>query len=422
MFKTMQKIFAISIALIMLMAVTCYAEDVEVESSSENPEITLVSENPETAEEATTETAGDQVKAEEAATETAGEEVKAEEATKETADEEEEMLKGDLYLFQEKIDYKRIVDGNAFLLGQDITFNSVVGGDVFILGDKVTIGSDALLYGNLFVLANKLTIEGYVYGGDLYAACAEIELTESAAINRDIRAVAGKVSLNGGVGRNVYLGVNEFSVSENTKIYGDLNYNSREAIQIPAGVVQGEIKFTEDVQTDDQNTNPFLGYLMSLLKLLATVLAVFGVMILIAPKFTNKIENSELKGILPSMLYGLIGLLITLPVVILLFITLIGIEVAFVLLAIWLLLAFSLSIPFAVISIAGFLANKVTALKKAHNILAVILTTIVVWAVTLIPYIGGLVSFLLCLYGFGYLLRTIWKSRKENTEVVKTEN
>ena len=304
-----------------------------------------------------------------------------------------------------------MVDGNVYIMGNDVTVNSVVGGDVFILGNTVTIGKDSLIYGNLYVLANTLTIDGYVYGGDLYAACSEITIADTAAVNRDMRVTTNKLTFNGGLGRNAFIAVNELSVGETAHIYGDFNYSSKEAIQIPSGTVQGTINYSES-QLDTENTNPVLDYLMSFIYTLVIVLAILGVMIFVSPKFLSNLENIDVKNILPTLGFGVLGLILPIPVAIILLVTYIGTPVAFALIAVWALLAFILSTPIAIIAIAGLIANKVEVLKKAHNILAILITSLVVWAIGLIPFVGGIVAFLVCVYGLGLIIRNVLKSRK----------
>ena len=409
MFKKMHEIFAISIILVMLMAVTCYAENAEVTVTSDAPAASLVSENP-------TDTLvsenSEEIKETDGTTPTTSD-VEGTETTGETSEnaEDESMLGSDLFLVQTTIDYKRMVDGNVYIMGNDVTVNSVVGGDVFILGNTVTIGKDSLIYGNLYVLANTLTIDGYVYGGDLYAACSEITIADTAAVNRDMRVTTNKLTFNGGLGRNAFIAVNELSVGETAHIYGDFNYSSKEAIQIPSGTVQGTINYSES-QLDTENTNPVLDYLMSFIYTLVIVLAILGVMIFVSPKFLSNLENIDVKNILPTLGFGVLGLILPIPVAIILLVTYIGTPVAFALIAVWALLAFILSTPIAIIAIAGLIANKVEVLKKAHNILAILITSLVVWAIGLIPFVGGIVAFLVCVYGLGLIIRNVLKSRK----------
>ena len=387
MFKKLQKTLIVALLLIMLMATTCFAEDANllVTTNSEDLEVTTTDVNP------------------------------ADESVSEEASEEEEPLPSDLYLFEPTADYSRIVDGNAYVIGNDVTFSSVVGGDVFILGNTVTISEDALIYGNLYVMGNSVTINGFVYGGDLYAACSELTINENGAVNRDIRAVASKFTHNGGTGRNIYVSAGEIAIGETAQIYGDLNYSSKEAIQVPSGVVQGTINYSE-LNVNENNSNPVVDYIMDFVYTLVFVLAMLGILILVAPKFLNKLENVEVNKILPACGIGLAALIITIIVSLILLITYIGAPIGLALLLVWALFVFVLATPVATIAIAGFVANKVEALKKAHNVLAVAITTLVLWALKLIPFVGGIIGFVVCIIGLGLIVRYIWNGRKNIEE------
>lgn len=402
MFKKLQKTFAIFLVLIMLMATVCFAENSETTVTSEAPEATDI---PTESVEKTSEDSAEDT----TPVVTTG-------SNEGSSNEEEEMLKSDLYLIESTVQYSRIVDGNAYIIGNDISFSSVVGGDVFILGNNVNITEDALIYGNLYVLGNNVTLDGFVYGGDLYAACSVLTIGDTGAVNRDAKISANKITFNGGTGRNVFLAASELEVAENAQVYGDFNYSSGSAIQIPSGVVKGNINYSEFKINDNEDTNPVLSYIMDALFSLVYTLAILGVIILVAPRFLSKLENTKLKQILPACGIGLATLVLPIIIAILLLITVLGVPISFVLIAVWALLVFCFAIPIATIAIAGFIANKFKFFKKAHNLLAVILSSIIVWALGLIPYVGGLITFVITLIGLGLIIINIWNGRKNKIE------
>ncbi len=407
MVKKLQKTFAVALLILMLISTICFASDSETVLYSATDENSQVAETAEPSEAVVSEDA-DKASEEESETaepaETTGE-----------AEQKEEMLSDDLYLFNETVESTQVVDGNAYVLGNNVTFSSVVGGDVFILGNTVNITEDALIYGNLYVLSNELTIDGFVYGGDLYAACSKLTLNETGAVNRDIRASAGEITLNGGVGRNVYVTSSAISIGEKAQIYGNLNYSSKDAIQVPTGVVRGTINFEEvQAQSSDEaeNRNPVISYVFDFVQSIVYTLAILGVLIWIAPKFLNNLENVELGKILPSIGFGLLALVVPVIAVVLLLISYVGVSIAFALLSSWALLVFGLAKSVAIIAVAGVLAKKISALSKAHNILAVLLTSVVVWALSFVPFVGGIISFLLFVYGLGLLVLNIFRKKQ----------
>lgn len=404
MIRNLQKILTISLMFILLMSVTCYAEDIAEVVSSDTIETVP--------EETTTETAElTQEKQEEAS--------EAETTPAETTGTiSNEIVRNDVYLIDATVNYDKTVDGNAYIMGNDITFGSVIGGDVYILGNTVKISKDALIYGNLYVLANTLQIDGYVYGGDLYAACSQLIVSQDAAINRDIRVTAGSINFDGGVGRNIYSSSNSITIGETAQVLGDLNYSSPEAVEIPAGVVKGKINYSQS-DSNSGDSAPVLTYVISLAQFVVLVMVIFAITVFIAPKFLKRVEKAGAKSILPSLGIGLIGLIATLPLAILLLVSMVGTSVGFALISSWSFLIFNLATPISLIAIAGLLASKFEALSKSHNVLAVIIVTLVTWLLELIPFVGSIIALLLAVYGFGLIITTVWKSRKEENGLIQ---
>lgn len=381
MFKKTQKTLAILVLIFMLMATICFATDENTPAvTNENPDAAETSEG-EQNQEGTT-----------------------------NAD-DLDFYEDDLYLFQDVISTEQTIDGNAFLMGKDITVSSKIGGDLFIFGDNVTLTEDSYIYGNLFVFANKVSLNGIVC--DLYAASDSFVIGETGIVLRDMRTFGNTLELNGSIGRSTHIEANNVMLGEKAHIYGDFNYSSKEAIQVPSGAVDGNINYTELAVTDKAN-DTVLSYVMDCAYSIVYTLAVFGIMLLLAPNFLKKLPEVVAKHSLVSFGIGLLVLAATVPVAILLILTIVGTPVAFALLAVWAFLVFGLAFAITTIAIASLVGNKVALLGKAHNLLAVILVTIVLWALTQIPFfVGTIVQMLIYIFGLGYLFVTAFKNRKK---------
>ncbi|MBR6033163.1 MAG: polymer-forming cytoskeletal protein [Clostridia bacterium] len=410
MVKKLQKTFIAALLILMVVSTVSFANDADLLLAAEDSESIEGAELTETLDSESSEEID----------KTADEETESEEPVDTTGSTtlEDEMLSSDYFKVGESVESTQIIDGNAYIIGSDVTFSSIVGGDVFILGNNVSITEDAVIYGNLYVAASKLTIDGFVYGGDLYATCGTLEITENGAVNRDIRAAASTFTFNGGVGRNVYLDCSELSIGESSQIYGNLNYKAKEAIQIPSNVVKGSISFNEaedDGEIVENKPNPVVTYLLELAQALIYTLAVLGVLVLVTPKFLGKLENIEATKFLPAFGLGLVGIIAPVICVVVLMCTVIGVSVAFALLGAWLILL-GLAKSISIIALAGMLAKKVQVLSKAHNILAVIILSVVVWAIGFIPFVGGLISFVLFTCGIGLAILNLFKKKQQVVE------
>ena len=395
MFKKTQKFFAILILMIVLMASTCFATEGEPVVTSETSDGAVV-----TSEDTATE---DEHNHEEEAT---------------TVTEEPELLEDDLYVIDNTVTVSDLIDGNAYVIGSDVTISGKIGGDLFLLADTVTLTSDSYIYGNLFVCANTVNVEGIVC--DLYSMATNLTIAETGVVLRDIRAGSTTLNINGSIGRNTYVEAANLVLGETAHIYGDFNYTTKEAIQVPSGSVDGTINFSEATATNNSSTS-VLSYVMDCIYAIVYTLAVLGVMILVAPKFLNNLTNVVAKKTLPTFGIGILGLIIPVPVALLLMITGIGAPVAFALLAVWAFAVFALSFAVTTITIAKFIGSKVAILGKAHSILAVVLVAIVLWGLTQIPV--GVVQLILNLFiyafGLGCMLVSLFKRNKKEENIVE---
>lgn len=385
MFKKTKKTLAILCLVLMLMATVCFATDGEPVVTSENPDATTTSDTEPT------------------------------EDTEHNHDHDEvaedDFHEDDLYLAGDTVSCEKTIDGNAFLMGKEITVSSKIGGDLFILGETVTLTEDSYIYGNLFIYAKNVTINGIAC--DLYTACDSLTLGESGIVLRDMRTISASLALNGSVGRNTYVEANTLTMGENAHVYGNFNYTASEAIQVPSGAVDGNINYSE-LSVSSKTEDGVFSYVMDCVFALVYTLVVFGIMILLAPNFLKKLKDVVGTKSLPSFGIGLLALILPIPVVFLLILSVVGVPVAFALLLVWGFITFGLAFSITAIAIANFVGSKVPVLGKAHNVLAVILVTLVLWGLTQIPfYVGSLVQFVVYVLGLGYLFVTAFKNRKK---------
>lgn len=329
------------------------------------------------------------------------------------------LISDDLYKFEDTIEVSNLIDGNAYLFGKNVTISGQIGGDMFVVAQNLNLTQESYIYGNLFVIADNITIDGIVC--DLYSASQKLEITENGIVLRDMRSVSGNINLNGNVGRNTYLNVGNLVVGEEAVIYGNLNYQTNKAITVPEGVVNGETNYTATVVADTSNT--VIDYVISWITTVLFTLMVFGLLLLFAGKFTVKAENAIHKNIFATLGLGILAWLviaIALLASLFLLVTVVGAPLAFVL-GLLCLVPLTIANTLSIIAIASLLGNKVKFFGKAHNLLAIILVSTVVWALALIPYYVGLaISTIVMLFGLGLFAQSIF-TKKEKVENVISE-
>jgi len=326
-----------------------------------------------------------------------------------------EWVKSDLFLCEENIVIEGIVDGNVFAIGNSVTVNAEIGGDLFVMAENFNLDG-GYIYSSIFGLANTMNINGIAY--DIYAACDNFTLEEDGYVYRDLKLTSQNVTINGKVRRDAYISCANMTFSElaNTYIYGNLEYSSNTEIAIPENAVTGNI--TYNISGEKEQSTSVLSYVISILVSLGLLLLNTFVITLLAiwltPNFVKKVSNMGIRNALIALPIGLVAL-IAIPVIsILVIFSIIGMSLSFALLGIYfLLIAFSLA--FASMVVAGIITKKFKLEGKVKFVLITLASTIVLWILSLIPFIGGIIGFLTLILGLGTVIFNLF--RKVPTEV-----
>ena len=348
---------------------------------------------------------------------TADEETETLDSTKETASLEDEYFSADAELKSETS-----VFHSRFLAGNDVSSSDFVDGVAFLAGNLVNLGGSSE-YG--LVAGNSITISTEVEK-DLFVAGNAITLDEAANVGRDLFAVGSTLLIKANLHGNVFV-AGERLVLENVTIDGDLNTDFNEIIIKGKSSVAGTFKYDEatritgledlSVGKNETYSTPvrevsFFSTLENKLIFLLGRILVTIVAIALAPKLVKKLyETFALKNSWKDLALGL-GLLLAVPLAcIFTLITIIGLPLGFVLLVVYgLVLYFSHSVTGLVVG--DLLAQKLFKKEKMHDFLKAALGIVLVALLSLLPYIGGLVTaFSLC-FGFGFLTRTVFKKEK----------
>ena len=398
------KILLVLVTILSLVSTFSFATDETATDNTNSAATTTSEENSASTSEETTDGTTDE---EGTDGETAGE-------TTGDTETEEPSTNHDLYVTGTDITVEadETVNGNAFLFGDTVTIRGQIGGDLFVVANTLNVDGGQI-YGNVFALASDtIRLDGLIY--DLYAVCDNLTVAYDGLTYRDLKVTCNTASINGVIGKDVNIEAREsLTIESDCFIYGNLNYSAPTEIDIADSLIEGDTNYSELSITSSNNV---LGYVISLLTILVFTLIVWLVASKLAPKFYGRLTTMAPKKMALSILVGLLALIITPLVAALLMMTIVGIPVGLALLAIY-MIAVVLSFAMAVMSIAAKLASKVKALAKLNNLLAVILVTIVLWLLSLIPYAGLVITFVVILAGFGMLILSVI-NKKEKTEKV----
>ena len=328
------------------------------------------------------------------------------------------IKEGDEYLFQDTVTIDNPVDGNLFIMANTVTINSQVGGDAFIFANTINIEENGYVLSNLFACANTIHVKGVAY--NIYSVGDT--LTIDGFIYRDVKSICNTLNINSMIGRNVFVDCSSINFKEkpNTEdtpsiasygsIQGDLNYSSDEEIAIPEDSVSGETHFSQL----QNNTFDISNYMYSLGAILVSAIIIWLIGLWISPKLLHNTSHP----ITLRKALQIIGLGIIVPIVIALLsviILLIPITRQLTILLLCILaILFFISTSVAIISINTMICNKLKITQNLYTLGFLIVTTIVFWLLTLIPYVGMAISLIAIIWGIGSISYSILIKEKSN--------
>lgn len=345
-----------------------------------------------------------------------------------------------------------LVQDNQYIMNnEDTIIDYNVSGDVYIMcNGKVTISST--IYGNVFVLAKELIISetGYVNSlysisesatidgsvdTTIYSVCKEFNQSNTSTIWRDIFLTAETAKINGTIERNANISAGTVSLSDNTYIKGDFNYTSKERATISEGArIEGKNNFTMQEETDENvyvytAKDLILDFILSTIKYIVVVLAIFFLLKWLAPKSINN-TGALLKndvGLIASS-SALVLFLTPIAAITLLF-TKIATSLSFITMILYVLLLM-LCTKFTIIGISQIIKEKLTNWKCNDILKQVLIICGLVLAyklLKLIPLIGFILHFAMGFFGLGIMLALILpkkesKNKSQKESETKTEN
>ena len=335
------------------------------------------------------------------------------------------IKEGDEYLFQDTVTINTPVDGNLFIMANTVTINTQVGGDAFIFANTLNIEENGYILNNVFACANTINVKGVVY--NIYSVGDT--LTIDGFVYRDVRSICNTLNINSMIGRNVFANCSSINFKEKPDtedtpsiasygtIQGDLNYFSDEEITIPEDSVAGETHFS---QLQNNTTFDISNYMYSLGAILVSAIILWLIGLWISPKLLHNTSHP----ITLRKALQIIGLGILVPIIIALvsfIILLIPITSQFTILLLCVLaILFFISTSVAIIDINTMICNKLKVTQNLYKLGFLIVTTIIFWLLTLIPYVGMVISLIAIIWGIGTISYSILI--KENSNEKKSDS
>lgn len=314
----------------------------------------------------------------------------------------------DVYLTGDNVTVDYIVDGNLFVIANTVTINSKIGGDAFIMANNINVSEQAYIFNNLFAMANSIDIKGVVY--DVYALAQNFTVSNG-YIYRDAKLCCNTININGVIGRNAFVSCSNinFNTDENDKgiIYGDLTYSTPSELSFDKNIVNGNVTYKAPKVSPEKSVREIVAsYILDLGAFLAFVIIIWLVCLWVAPKFlndTNKFVGKKTLNVLGTGLLTLIAVPIACIILLLLQLTA-GISLLTV--AIYILALIVAKSIFTIVA-NNYLCSKLNINKNTGIFGMLIVSGVIVWVISELPYVGGIVSFIISVLGLGVLVSAI---------------
>lgn len=322
-----------------------------------------------------------------------------------------QTVDGAAFLFGNAVSVDGTVNGDVFCAGGDITINGTVNGDVICAGNNLTIAGT--VKGDVRVAGNVIRLEGQVNGSTTVAG-ASLQVAQSAKLDKDVTIGAGTVNIRGEVGRdlkvgganvvisttigrNVYVEADTFNLDGS--IAGNLDYRVNKDASIPEGSVAGKVNRLEARnERSGKWMNPANFAVMALLGVLAAVVLTL-VMVLIMPRYVRRVTDLKPIGLLKAFLVGLASFGLLIPLLIILFISMVGVTVAFTL-----MLAFGLALMLAVPLVSFWVGKALFGQTNRSIVFMALIGALIVSIAGVIPWLGVLLLLVAVCIGIGMIV------------------
>jgi len=313
-------------------------------------------------------------------------------------------VSGDVYLAGETININERVREDAFLAGKSVTINAPIGDDLHVFGGTIIINSDVrgdvIAFGSKVVITPESRISGEVYiGGE--------SITINGQFDEEVQLSGSSVETAGLFLKNLSVKVRRSVIIQpDADIRGNLSLKTPEemAVTVPEGVVRGEVVREALTVREHKPKSLFLIPGVSIFSLLSRFV-IGGILILCLRTFACRFgEKLTAKGNFWRILgIGFLTVIAPPILAVLLFLPILTIPLAAALFVMW-----GVSLYFGSLLSGLLVANLLFPLRKADSPWMLLgkyfLGTVLLSLLHIVPIVGSLLIFIVCLLTLGSIL------------------
>jgi cytoskeletal protein CcmA (bactofilin family) len=327
---------------------------------------------------------------------------------------ESEIVSDDLYVFGTAVVISGDVAGDVYVVGGEVTVEGTVRGDVVALAGTVHV--PGIVTESVRAVGGDVEVTGLI-GNDVLFGGGTFVLGEAGKVNGDVVAVGGSTTILGSVAGNLLTRGEGASISGTVDGYADLHASK---IAIASSAVIGENLTTESVEplTVDREamvggevTNTvrpvhrttflsrvFAGAWKSVTLLLVALL-LFGIF----GKKSSAVVHEFQGPVGKNALWGVLAMLLSLPIFILLLVTVVGIPFA-IFFAFLVPVLLYISAAYGALFLGNVLRRRFVPSAPLQWVDALI-GVLLLWAVALVPGLGTVAEVAFIIYSLGVVLR-----------------
>lgn len=326
-----------------------------------------------------------------------------------------EVVDEDLYIAGNHITVDGTINGDLWAVGGTITINGTVNGSVVATGQTININGEVAHA--VRAAGATVNISGNV-GGDLLVGGGEVNIASTAEIGGDLLLGAGSAHINGlingyikggggdvfltnGVGGDVEIRVDTLTIASGANIQGNLTYISENEADIQSGAqIGGTTTHQLPKIVEPAKVGIFSGILGKVLGFLM-ILVIGIIIVVLAPRRTALIADSIRNKPWWSLGWGAVILIGTPIAAILVCITIVGIPLGLIGLALYGIAIYLSQIPVGLF-IGRWIIGRFRGVEtKAIMVGALALGLAILSLLRLIPYLGFAIGLATVLFGLG---------------------
>ncbi|MEP7205136.1 MAG: hypothetical protein ABI716_03005, partial [Candidatus Saccharibacteria bacterium] len=290
------------------------------------------------------------------------------------------FVEGDVFCAGQTINLSGKIEGSARLAGQNVTLSGTVERGAAVAAQTLVVEKNSTILRDLAGAAQTVTIDGLIV--------------------RDFALAASNATISGQIGRDVTGEIKVLTIGSTGRIGGNLNYTSdTNPVISSGGQVVGKVTRAVPAHRQNQaNTNSFAVAFWSLVYAFVAMLVAALALVLLVPRVFQRLSSTALSSPGRVGLTGLVGVVVVPSLIVLLFISAIGLPLAVLALLMWCLVVL-LSGPFV-----AYTLGRLILKNQQKPILIMLAGASLLLIISFIPIIGLFVGLASYVFGTGMLL------------------